>query len=228
MDKDIEKLQNEVNEIATQIEKLCKTDIELEELYMGVTVYMSPLIQNSELLFLGINPGAGSYKHGNIKLRRIEPLEKSEYETQEYDLQNEWITIFGAKEKINNLELLYKSVKTNCCFFATEDTQKLQRFKSRLLYKYKINISEKEKKWIKTILNYVNPRIIICEGFGAFNSLKKIFSKEEFTITEDWQIHKIGYINENLPVLGFKRIYSRFADIGDVVDTIKDALDGKI
>ena len=76
------------------------------------------------------------------------------------------------------MKQLYKSVKTNCCFFATEDTQKLQKFKSRLLYKYKINISEKEKKWIKTILNYVNPRIIICEGFGAFNSLKKIFLKE--------------------------------------------------
>ena len=114
MDKDIEKLQNEVNEIANQIEKLCKTDTELEKLYMGVTVYMSPLIQNSELLFLGINPGAGSYKHGNIKLHRIEPLDKSEYETEEYDLQNEWITIFGPKERINNIELLYKSVKTNC------------------------------------------------------------------------------------------------------------------
>lgn len=136
-------------------------------------------------------------------------------------MQNEWITIFGPKERINNIELLYKSVKTNCCFFATEDTQKLQKFKSRLLYKYKINISEKEKKWVKTILNYVNPRIIICEGFGAFNSLKKIFLKEEFTITEDWQIHKIGYINEKLPVLGFKRIYSRFADIEDTVDTIR-------
>jgi hypothetical protein len=35
MDKDIEKLQNEVNEIANQIEKLCKTDTELEKLYMG-------------------------------------------------------------------------------------------------------------------------------------------------------------------------------------------------
>ena len=159
-------------------------------------------------LILGINPGAGSYKHGNIKLHRIEPLDKSEYETEEYDLQNEWITIFGPKERINNIELLYKSVKTNCCFFATENTQKLQKLKSRLLYKYKINISEKEKKWIKTILNYVNPRIIICEGFGAFNSLKNI--------------------NEKLPVLGFKRIYSRFADIEDTVDTIKDALDGKI
>ena len=74
--------------------------------------------------------------------------------------------------------------------------------------------------------NYVNPRIIICEGFGAFNSLKKIFLKEEFTITEDWQIHKIGYINEKLPVLGFKRIYSRFADIEDTVDNNK--MDGKI
>lgn len=35
MDNDIEKLQNEVNEIANQIEKLCKTDTELEKLYIG-------------------------------------------------------------------------------------------------------------------------------------------------------------------------------------------------
>ncbi|MBO4705485.1 MAG: hypothetical protein J5647_07100 [Spirochaetaceae bacterium] len=228
MNAEIEKMQKEVDAMAIQIEKICKSDAELEKLYLGTVIYMSPLVENPVFLFLGINPGAGSYKHGGIKLHRIEPIIKSEYETEEYDLQNEWMTVFGPKERINNLELLFNGVKTNCCFFATEDVNKLSKLKSLLLYKYKIDLEIKEKEWLRTLLNYVNPKFVICEGFGAFNKLKKIYSQEKFLITEDWPIHKIAYTNDNIPILAFKRIYSRFADIEDVVDTIKDALDGKV
>ena len=34
--------------------------------------------------------------------------------------------------------------------------------------------------------------------------------------------HKVAYLDGYLPVIGFKRAYSRFVDIEDVVDTLRD------
>lgn len=43
MYEEIEKLQNEVDTIATQIEEICKTDSEINDLYFGTQIYLSPL-----------------------------------------------------------------------------------------------------------------------------------------------------------------------------------------
>lgn len=229
MDSEIETMQREVDEIATQIEEICKTDSEINDLYMGTQIYCSPLESQMNLMFIGINPGAGSFNHSGEKPHRIHPLEKSEYETEEFALQDDWLYIFGEKEKINNLDLLYKGFKTNCSFIATKDSGDLRKLKSILKNKYKIDLDSKEKNWIRTLVFYVEPRIIICEGFGAFDSLSKMFSTEEFKIDEDEckksNIHKIADLNTYTPVLGFKRrIDSRFEVPEDVVDTIKSVL----
>jgi len=76
----------------------------------------SPVFENPDFLFLGINPGSGFFKHNGIKVKKYSPLEKSEYETEEYNLQSEWKYVFGEKEKINNLPLLYNSPKINFSF----------------------------------------------------------------------------------------------------------------
>ena len=34
--------------------------------------------------------------------------------------------------------------------------------------------------------------------------------------------HKVAYLDGYLPVIGFKCAYSRFVDIEDVVDTLRD------
>ena len=232
MNIEIEKMQKEVDEIATKIEEICKTDKEVDSLYLGTQIYFSPLKpQHQDLFFIGINPGAGSYKYGGSKPHSVEPLEKSGYETEEFALQDDWLLIFGEKEKINNLDLLYSGFKTNCSFIATKDSEALGKLKSILKYKYKIDLTPKEKEWIKTLVSYVEPRIIICEGFGAFDSLKEMYSPMEIKITENEKgsSHKIAYLNDYIPVLGLKRrIDSRFEDLEDVVDLIKDALEGKI
>ena len=223
MDNEISTMQEEVSTYAKKIEEICKIDGEVDSLYLGTQIYMSPL-QQSDFIFIGINPGSGAYKYGGQKPHCVTPSKKSEFETEEFQLQNEWVTIFGEKNKINNIDLLYNAVKTNCCFFATEDTSKLKRLKSILKYKYKLDITEKENEWIKLIINYVEPNIIICEGFEAFNQIQRIYKNEEFDMGEHWINHRKAYLNGYIPVLGFKRIYSRFADLEDTVETIYDAM----
>ena len=228
MDSTISKLQIEVDYYAKKIEDICKTDKEVDSLYLGTQVFLSPLKPGQmDLFFIGINPGGGSYKYGGSKPHSINPLNKSGYETEEFALQDDWKYIFGEKEKINNLELLYNGFKTNCSFIATKDSDALRKLKLTLTNKYKIDLTTKEAEWIKILIFYVEPRIIICEGFGAFDSLKRMYSAKEFIIdeSEDSTTHKIAYLNKYIPVLGFKRrIDSRFDSPEDVVDTIKDFL----
>lgn len=229
MKQEILQMQEEVSAYAKKIEEICKIDKEVDNLYLGCQIYYTPLKDEPvNLMFIGINPGGGGFKHG--KDIKIVPCQKSEYETEEYNLQKEWKYIFGEKY-LNNLKLLYDSFKTNCCFFATENETNLRKLKSILKYKYKIDLLQKEKEWIPLLIKNVYPRVIICEGFGAFNELKKIYPEDNFKIGSSNALNtKIAYLDpkDTAPVLGFKRIYSTYYDIDSIADTIRDALDGNI
>ena len=236
MDQEIETLQNEVDQLAQRIEEICKTDTEVNELYKGTHIYLSPLKEQMDLMFIGINPGAGSFNHCGVKPHNVTPPEKSEFETEEYQLQNEWKTIFGPSkvnsqnqvtlETLNNLDLLYNGFKTNCSFIATEDSSQLKKLKTRLKYQYKIDLDKEEKRWIQTLIGYVDPKLIICEGFEAFSTLQNMYAADKFIITEqNSPTKKIAYLNSYLPVLGFKRNHSIFCDIQEVADTISEFLE---
>lgn len=229
MNSEIELMQNEVDSVATQIEEICKTDKEINDLYMGTQIYFSPLQSQMDIMFIGINPGAGSFKHSENgkKPHKIEPLENSEYETEEYSLQREWTSIFGKDYGLNNLNLLYKSFKTNCCFIATENSEKLKKLKSKLKYTYKLDLAINEKKWIKTLIDYVEPKIIICEGFEAFNYFTSFFSDKElkFSEGEEWTNRKVAYLISGCIILGFKRIYSTLESKDNVAATILEKME---
>lgn len=215
----IEELQKEVESYTNKILEICKTDKEIDELFKGVSIFFAPAVPETDLMFIGINPGVSPSEERVISF--VQP-EKSEYETEEYTLQTEWATIFGDKYEINDLNLLYKSFKTNCSFFITKGTEELHSLKSKLRKYLGSELDQKEAEWIKTLVEYINPRLIICEGFEAFNTLKTIFAGNMKDDESEKGNHKVAYIDDWRPVLGFKRAYSRFVDIEDVVDTLQD------
>ena len=96
-----------------------------------------------------------------------------------------------------------------------------------LKYTYKIDLKQFEKKWIRTLINYVDPKIIICEGYEAFDYLKTFFSTEEyqFSNVEEWDTRKVAYLNSGCIVLGFKRIYSNLASKDNVVATLLEKME---
>src|SRR5574344_113847 len=224
MNEELEKLQNEVKQYSERIEEICKTDSEINNLYKGTQIYFSPVSENPDFLFIGINPGSGFFKRYGIKVKKYSPLEKSEYETEEYNLQAEWKYVFGEKEKINNLPLLYKSPKINFSFLATNSTTELAELKTKLRRYFGNEYDIKEREWVKILISVIHPQILICEGFEVFRNLQAIYPKEDFVMdaSEDWDVHKVAYLNKNITVMACKRICGRFIDIEDVVDTIYD------
>lgn len=221
----IEMMQKEVDSLAKQIEEICKDDIEVNQLYLGTQIYFSPLQHQMDLMFLGINPGGGAYTYSGRKPRKTEPLEKSEYETERYALQEDWNIIFKDKE-INRIDLLYNGFKTNCSFIATKDSNSLKKLNRILKEKYELDLNKKQAEFIKLLISYVGPKLIICEGFSAFATFRKMYTNNEFQMTDESEVCKIAYLNGKLPVLGFKRgIDSRFKDLDNVVDTLIDFLE---
>ena len=61
MNEEFEIIQKEVKTLADKIIKLTETDEQLKHLYKGTQIYMSPIQIKPEIMFLGINPGAGHY-----------------------------------------------------------------------------------------------------------------------------------------------------------------------
>ena len=218
----LEQLSEEVKILSEQIVDICKKDEEINSLYLGTQIYFSPIKKETDLMFIGINPGAGFYNGTGKRVMNFCPLEKSEYETEEYNLQNDWVTIFGDKYEINNLELLFNSFKTNCSFFATKDSKSLTLLKSKLKKYFGNKIENKEKEWISKIIDYVDPKLIICEGFAAYNNLLNLISNKDIKVNETEKGNvRCSYLNNYIPIVGFKRnISSRFVDIEEVVDTL--------
>ena len=57
----LEQLSEEVKILSEQIVDICKKDEEINSLYLGTQIYFSPIKKETDLMFIGINPGAGFY-----------------------------------------------------------------------------------------------------------------------------------------------------------------------
>lgn len=77
---ELDEIVKEADEWHSKLEGLYKTDDNVNKLYRGIDIWFSPIIERPEIMFLGINPGAGYFKNNNNTLvHRIQPREKPEY-----------------------------------------------------------------------------------------------------------------------------------------------------
>jgi hypothetical protein len=178
--------------------------------YKGIQVLFSPLIFKPKFLFIGINPGVGYFKFYGKNVKRFEPLQHFEYLHYNYQLASETKKVFN-KAKLSNE--LAESVKTNCYFFSTATEKQLHGFLSHLKYDY--NIYKKSRRWLKELVDIIQPQIIICEGKGAFDEL--IGNKEGVK-----DINGNFYsIYNNIPVIGYRRRLSYIINKNSLADLIK-------
>ena len=101
----LEQLSEEVKILSEQIVDICKKDEEINSLYLGTQIYFSPIKKETDLMFIGINPGAGFYNGTGKRVMNFCPLEKSEYEqsaclfsTKTKYKKAQWQLLFKAQE----------------------------------------------------------------------------------------------------------------------------------
>ena len=229
MEQEIEAIGQEVKEFADRLIQKAEEDGELGKLYKGTQIFFSPVKKNPQILFLGINPGAGGFKYTKKPVYKFGPQEQMEYVSEEYALSDDWKYVFGYgwhKDKPHTLhrpDILENACKTNCFFFATKDSADLKKL-IRISGKYfGAELVEKSKDWSRRIVRFLDPEIIICEGKQAFEYFENFFRPEVEIIDngDDYKFAKLG----NSTVLMFsRRVDSRFKDIEAVIEKIADFL----
>lgn len=194
-----------------------------EQKYKGCYILYSPLNINTEVMFIGINPGAGFYNSTGIKIRDtdLEPTDTFEYleakDNYDYTIASETREVF---EKSEHYHLLENCVKTNIFYFATSNQADLFHMFSELGEEINSKFHFLSKKWTMDMIKLVNPKVILCEGKLAMDLVSKYY---EQTVT--WN-DAIGYFempNKTL-VVGYKRRYSNIQDKEALIDFLKNEL----
>ncbi len=217
----ISNLTQQAKDIDKKLNELYKTDAEIQALYRGASLWYSPIVENPEVMFLGINPGAGFYNNNNNQLCHFfEPLKIMEYTDpkQDYQLKWEWMYIFGEKG-LNRLDVLSKSVKTNFCYLATEDEAALKKLFTQIRGKLNIAPYEVFGNWTRQVVQQIHPKLLICEGKLALEFLRDWSFKNEYKEIESAADLRKGQIGD-IKVLQVSRARSTLKNADGIISEI--------
>lgn len=181
-----------------------------ESLYKGIQLYFSAL-KESDILFIGINPGAGYFNYKKERVKRFSPLEKFEYVGQKYLLANQTRNIF---KDIGLYQAFLNAVKINHFPFATRNEVDLSKLIDKYNVEYKLYYLSKE--FVKETIKIVKPKLIICEGKSSFDRLKSILEVESIEYNDNTYILK----TDEFVAIGYKRHMSRIKDKRELKDKI--------
>lgn len=163
-------MKPEIKLFHSEVMEKLNTNEEVKKLYCGWKVWFSPIIDEPEILFIGINPGQG--EGGDLTLEPDGELQYI-YDKSNWPLKNDTLEVFKELEDIVDLG---NCIKTNYYYLATKDSstdnfEPLTKFLGREKGNNGLGdrFFKNSKKWTRQILNIIKPKLIICEGKQAFN-----------------------------------------------------------
>lgn len=226
--------------IKTHYENTIKTEIEImiqevdsgignndniREYHQGWRVFFSPVIFKPKVLLIGINPGAGAA--GLIDIDFWDGSEMFEYTNPEYSFALARETKAAFHEAGLDEVLATSTVKTNYFFLSTKKEKDLYEITSWLgrgagtgkeLLGDKL--FRKSGEWTKSLIQLVQPEVIICEGKTAYENVAGLFPEYgEY----DWA-NDCGYTivpAENLIIIGYSRMISRIKNKSELAKLLK-------
>lgn len=163
--------------------------------FKGTQLYFSPLKQ-SDILFIGINPGIGYFNFHHRHVKRFSPLNNFEYNNQNYLLARETKKLFksvGLSKAFSN------AVKINHFPFATRNESDLNNILSK--YDKELKLYYYSKEFVKQTIEVVQPKLIICEGKSSFDRLKKTLGLEVKSYNQNTYVIE----NDDYTIIGYKR-----------------------
>jgi hypothetical protein len=228
---ELEKLQTEVVEYYSKLEEELGIDIFYK-------IFFSKFSENADILFIGINPGAGEQIKFEGVANKLEYIDDSINEEgnqiNNYALAKETMNLFelaGYPNLLQKLDNENKVVKINSIYYVdtknSEDEDiKIGDFVSNILSKeQKDEFFKLSYEWTFKIIQLTNPKIIICEGKVAYNNLYESIPVAE---TNKIEIDGILITNyEKLPftMLTYKRKFSNITNKDKVAKILKIELD---
>ena len=173
----------------------------IKELYKGCQVLFSPLHPKPKFLLIGFNPGGGFYNwHGEI-VEQFEPMPALEYYLNNHTLGEQTKTLFKMAGK--DYELEHSTVKINVYPWATNNVADFNEFMKLLPKSLSSELFHFSRVWTKSLIEIVDPKIIICEGFKAFEEVQILFTGKIDKV--DMESFKSFNTPRGLKTIGYKR-----------------------
>jgi len=200
-------IQNDYSAIADEIKyyhdlilKESNKDSRIKELYKGCQILFSPL-RKPEFLLVGFNPGGGYAKwHGKI-VQEFEPMQALEYYLNKHSLGDQTKSLFSLAGKEKDLE--NSTVKFNFYPWATNNVADFNELMKLLPSGLNAKLFHLSRVWTKRLIDIIDPRVIVCEGFKAFEEVEVLFSdKAKF---ESNEYIKFFQGSNDINVFGYKR-----------------------
>jgi hypothetical protein len=182
-----------------------------KELYYGFEVIDGKLIENPDILFVGINPGKGNGERGKdvFETEQISYLDvfdenyKSDY-PKSYHLAEKTIKLFRLMGwddlKINEF-LLKKVTKTNFYYLITENIKDLETVINDINYGRLYH--KKSADFLIQLMDIIKPKIVIFEGKKSFENLVKVCYEKDV-----WNKNNFGYfydVDKAIHLIGYSR-----------------------
>jgi len=216
----LEGVFREVRYFQKELLEEAETDDRIEELFRGIQVLYSPVTVRPEVLIIGLNPGSGHFTHEGELVDKVMPLQEHEYFQIDATLANETREVFAS---IGETETLKKSVKTNYYYIATDSASTLSQLFRVLPNDLKQLVHKDAFKWTQRLVGAINPRVILCEGFMAFDLVSRAVSVENSEKNFGTNLKEI--IGTNRTILGYRRVYSNITDKGGLAVALKGSLE---
>ncbi|MDQ2720669.1 MAG: hypothetical protein M3Z26_13050 [Bacteroidota bacterium] len=182
------KMKPEIKSFHDEMMEKLNTNEEMKKVYWGWKVWFSQIIDEPEILFIGINPRD---EGGELTLDPDGELQYINDENIKWPLNRDTRQVFKEVLEKENLVDLANCIKTNYYYLATEspkDIETIADFLGRKNDKSALGdrFFENSKKWTRQILEIIKPKLIVCEGKSAFDLLiqhplesKKIIREED-------------------------------------------------
>ena len=201
-EQDYKSIKDEVGLFVDEVIDAIEMNPEKQELCKGWRIMYSPLIYKPEIMFIGINPGAG-WEGTDLEHNDKKRLEYLDFDDYKYTLARETKEVF---QKINAFHLLEKSVKTNYYYVITTREKALYEITDFLGRGNESLLGERfftnSRKWTQKLIEISQPKIIICEGSQAFANVTDLYVAGE-KLKEDCEELFIDDLNST--VIGYKR-----------------------
>lgn len=227
--------KNDVTNYNTSLNNKLQSHNTAKNLYYGFEVIDGKLIENPEILFIGINPGCGNGKHHySVKLEsdRISYLDVFNKDYREdypntYHLAEKMIRFFKLMEwpdeQIIDL-LANKAVKTNFYHIATDNKTDINTTLNVLDKDLKHSYFKQSAAFTMQLIAIIKPKLVILEGKAVFDAII-VECCEQHNL---WNENKFGaYFDKklNTQFIGFDRTFSN-SNREQFVNKLKELIEG--
>ena len=187
----------------------------LKTVYKGYQISYTDLKIDPDVLFIGFNSSVHYLKTNlNQFVEDFKPIEEHELNI----LSEEVLICF--REAGKNV-ILDNTVAISCCFFTTNSNEELKVFMDNLPEHLREIVQVMSIIWTRNLINFINPKIIICLGNESFYYLRDIVYYNEITVIENKNPPLEAKI-ENIPIISCQRTGSTIINKDPLIKKLEE------